>query len=206
MAKNHKWEGNVLAYTVPKGGEGGADAVATIDIDKLPDAVKLAALKFGIQTAARNATAGLFADEPVTALKRMAGRFANWLAGEWKAASAGGDGAERATSMLAIAFAEAATASGIPLTPDEAAEKISEVIAAKVEEAGLSADEDADKPGIRKIAAAVRSSFGEMAEVAPIYTRLKAEAAQKRAAEAQAEADKAKAEGKVGSLAALLKQ
>lgn len=205
MAKNHKWEGNVLSYAVPKGGDGGADVTATIDIDKLPDAVKLAALKFGIQTAARNATAGLFSEEPVTAFKRMVGRFKNWLEGEWKAASAGGDGAERATSMLAIAFAEAATVAGVPLTPDEAAEKISAVISEKVEEAGLSADEETDKPAIRKIAAAIRSSFGEMPEVAPIYTRLKAEAAQKRAVEAQAEADKAKTEGKVGSLAALLK-
>jgi hypothetical protein len=206
MAKNHKWEGNVLSYAIPKGGTDGADATATIDFDKLPEAVKLAAAKFGIQTAARNATAGLFSEEPATAFKRMVGRFTSWLAGEWKAASAGGDGAERGTSMLAMAFAEAATNAGVPLTPDEAAEKISSVIVEKVEEAGLSADEEADKPAIRKIAAAIRSSFGEMSEVAPIYTRLKAEAAQKRATEAQVEADKAKAEGKTGGFAELLKK
>lgn len=200
MAKNHKWDGNVLTYTIPKAGEGGADGVATLDISKLPESVIAAALRFGLQTAARNATAGLFSEEPVTAFKRMVGRFTNWLEGEWKAASAGGDGAERKTSMLAQALAEAGQ-----IDVEKAAEIISDVISEKVEEAGLSADEDADKPAIRKIAAAVRTGFAEMPEVAPILTRIKAEAAQKRAAEAQAEADKAKAEGKVGNLAEVLK-
>lgn len=195
MAKHYKWEGDVLAYSIPEGGD------ATLDISKLPDAVKLAALKFGIQTAARNATAGLFKEEPATALKRMAARFKNWLEGEWKAASAGGEGAERKTSMLAQAVAEAG---GIDV--ERAAEIISEVIVDKVAEAGLSADEDDDKPAIRKIAAAVRTSFSEMPEVAPVLTRIKAEAAQRRAAEALADAEKAKAEGKVGNLAELLKR
>jgi hypothetical protein len=200
MAKNHKWEGNVLTYSIPKAAEGGADAVATLDITKLPENVIAAALRFGLQTAARNATAGLFSEEPATAFKRMASRFKNWLEGEWKAASAGGDGAERKTSMLAQALAEAGQ-----IDVEKAAEIISDVISEKVDEAGLSADEETDKPAIRKIAAAVRSGFAEMPEVAPILTRIKAEAAQKRAQEAQAEADKAKAEGKVGNLAEVLK-
>lgn len=201
MPKNHKWEGNVLHYSVPGAGENGAVGVATLDVAALPDNVKTAAMLFGLQTAARNATAGLFTEEPVTALKRMASRFETWLKGEWKAASAGGEGAERKTSMLAQAVAEAG---GIEV--EKAAEIISDVISEKVEEAGLSPDEEGDKAAIRKIAAAVRSSFAEMPEVAPILSRIKVEAAQKRAAEAQAEADKAKADGKAGSLAALLKR
>ena len=195
MAKHYKWDGSVLAYSIPNGGD------ATLDISKLPDAVKEAALRFGIQTAARNATAGLFTEEPETALKRMTGRFKNWLDGVWKAASAGGEGAERKTSMLAQAVAEAGG-----ITADEAAEVITSMIEEKVAEAGLSADEDADKPAIRKIAAAVRQSFSEMPEVVEPLTRIKAEAATKRAVEAKAAADKAKADGKVGTLAELLKK
>ena len=195
MAKHHKWEGNVLHYNIPNGGD------ASLDVSKLPENVVAAALKFGIQTAARNATAGLFGEEPETAFKRMTARFKNWLEGEWKAASAGGEGAERKTSMLAQALAEAGA-----IDVEKAAEIISDVISEKVEEAGLSGDEEADKPGIRKIAAAVRQSFAAMPEVAPILARIKAEAAQARQLEAQAEADKAKAEGKVGNLAEILSQ
>lgn len=193
MAKHHKWEGSVLSYDVP--GAGGA----TLDMAKLPQAVKDAALMFGLQTAARNATAGLFTDDPAAALKRMTGRFKNWMDGVWKAASSG-DG-ERKTSMLAQAVAEAGG-----ITPDEAAEIITSVIEEKVAEASLSADEEEDKPAIRKIAAAVRASFAETPEVAPVLARIKTEAAQKREAEAREAAQKAQAEGKGGGLAALLRK
>lgn len=193
MAKHYKWDGNTLRYSVPNAGE------ATLDVASLPDAVKTAAMLFGIQTAARNATAGLFTEEPESALKRMQQRFATWLKGEWKAAGAGGEGAERKSSMLALAVAEAGG-----IDAERAAEIISDVISEKVEEAGLSPDEETDKAAIRKIAAAVRTSFAEMPEVAPILTRIKAEAAQKRADEAKVEAEKARAEGKVGSLAEML--
>lgn len=199
MAKHHKWDGNVLSYSIPGAGEGGQAAQATLDVDKLPDAVKHAALLFGIQTAARNATAGLFSDEPTTAFKRMTSRFKNWLDGQWKAASAG-DG-ERKTSMLSQAVAEAGG-----ITVDEAADIITSMIEEKVTEAGLSADEEADKPAIRKIGAAVRTSFAELPEVAPILARIKAEAALKREQEAKVAAEKARAEGKVGSLAEMLKK
>lgn len=199
MAKNHKWDGNILSYTIPGAGAAGAAEVATLDVSKLPDAVKEAALKFGLQTAARNATAGLFGDEPATAFKRMVGRFKNWADGVWKAASAG-DG-ERKTSMLSQAVAEAGA-----ITVEEAADIITSMIEEKVTEAGLSADEEADKPAIRKIGAAVRSGFADLPEVAPILARIKAEAALKRSQEADAEAEKAKAEGKVGSLAEMLKK
>ena len=104
MAKNHKWEGTVLHYTIPGAGEGGAAAEATIDVGALPDAVKQAALLFGVQTAARNATAGLFSEDPVTAFKRMTARFKNWLDGQWKAASAGEDSilTEREIEVLSL--------------------------------------------------------------------------------------------------------
>jgi hypothetical protein len=199
MAKHHKWEGSILSYGIPGAGEGGQAAMASLDIDKLPESVKRAALMFGIQTAARNATAGLFTEEPTTAFKRMSARFKNWMDGVWKAASAG-DG-ERKTSMLSQAVAEAG---GISV--EEAADIITSLIEEKVAEANLSADEEADKPAIRKIGAAVRASFGELPEVAPILARIKAEAALKREQEAKDAAAKAKAEGKVGSLAEMLKK
>lgn len=201
MAKHHKWEGNILSYGIPGAGEGGAAALASLDIDKLPQAVKDAALRFGLQTAARNATAGLFTDEPTTAFKRMSARFKNWMDGVWKAASAG-DG-ERKTSMLSQAVAEAGS-----ITVEEAAEVITAMIEEKVTEAQLSADEEADKPAIRKIGAAVRQGFAELVEVAPILARIKAEAALKREQEAKAAAEKAKADPayKGGSLAEMLKK
>lgn len=201
MAKHHKWDGSVLNYSIPGAGEGGAAATASLDVDKLPEPVKRAALLFGIQTAARNATAGLFTEEPGTAYKRMSARFKNWLDGVWKAASAG-DG-ERKTSMLSQAVAEAGS-----ITVDEAADIITSLIEEKVTEAGLSADEEADKPAIRKIGAAVRSSFSELPEVMPILARIKAEAAIKREQEAKDAAAKAKADPsyKGGSLAEMLKK
>lgn len=205
MAKNHKWDGAVLSYTVPNGAGAGVAGVATLDLGKLCPtfaelpAVAQEALKFAAQTAGRNATAGLFTDEPETAFKRLVARFKNWTDGVWKAASAG-DG-ERKTSMLSQAVAEAGA-----ITVEEAADIITSMIEEKVTEAGLSADEEADKPAIRKIGAAVRSGFADLPEVAPILARIKAEAALKRSQEADVEAAKAKAEGKVGSLAEMLKK
>lgn len=205
MAKNHKWEGAVLSYTVPNGAGAGQAGVATFDLAKVvPNFAELPTvgqemLKFAAQTAGRNATAGLFSEEPETAFKRLSARFKNWLDGVWKSASAG-DG-ERKTSMLSQAVAEAGA-----ITVEEAADIITSLIEEKVTEAGLSADEDADKPAIRKIGAAVRQSFAELPEVAPILARIKAEAAMKREQEARALAEKAKAEGKVGSLAEMLKK
>jgi hypothetical protein len=185
MAKNHKWEGSKITYGVPGAGE------AALDIAALPDAVKAAALAFGIQTAMRNATAGLFKEEPLTALKRIQARVASWLSGEWKAAATG-EG-ERKTSMLAQAVAEAGE-----ITVEEAASIISDMIESKVSEAGLDGDDDEDKPTIRKIAQAVRDSFEEAEGVAVILARIKAQAAQARAEEAAKVAEKAKAEGKQG--------
>lgn len=201
MAKHHKWDGSVLSYSIPGKGDGAAAQTATLDISKLPDSVKQAALMFGIQTAARNATAGLFTEEPETAFKRMTGRFKNWLDGVWKAASAG-DG-ERKTSMLSQAVAEAGG-----ITVEEAADIITSMIEEKVTEANLSADEEADKPAIRKIGAAVRTGFAELVEVAPILARIKAEAALKREQEAKVAAEKAKADPnyKGTSLAEMLKK
>lgn len=205
MAKNHSWQGAVLSYTVPNGVAPGQNGVATLDLSKLVPTfdslppVAQEALKFAAQTAGRNATAGLFTEEPTTAFKRLVARFKNWTDGVWKAASAG-DG-ERKTSMLSQAVAEAGA-----ITIEEAADIITSLIEEKITEASLSADEEADKPAIRKIGAAVRSGFAELPEVAPILARIKAEAALERSKAADEAAAKAKAEGKVGSLAEMLKK
>lgn len=192
MAKHHKWEGDSLTYSVPGAG------TAVLDISKLKPEVLKAAAVFGIQTAARNATAGLFTDEPQTALKRMQKRFEAWLGGEWKAA-ASGEG-ERKTSMLALAVAEVGG-----ISAEQAAEIISEVIEAKVAEAGLDANDDEDKANIRKVAQAVRDQFAEAEGVPIVLARLKVEAAQARAA-AAAEAAKATDRKPGVNLAELLKK
>jgi hypothetical protein len=183
MAKNHRWEGTKLIYNVPGAGE------AVLDSAALPEPVRAAALAFGIQTAVRNATAGLFTEEPLTALKRIQARIASWLAGDWKAAATG-EG-EKKTSMLAQAVSEVGG-----VTVEEAATIISDMIEAKVSEAGLSADNDEDKPTIRKIAQAVRDSFAEADGVAVVLARIKAQAAQARAEEAAKAAEANKAAGK----------
>jgi len=201
MAKNHKWEGDTLTYNVPGAGTASLDVskILGMSLKDLP-AAAAGAFTFGIQTAARNATAGLFTDEPATALKRIQKRFEAWIAGEWKAASAG-EG-ERKTSMLAMAVAEVGG-----ITVEEAAEIISSLIESKVAEAGLDSNDDDDKPGIRKIAQAVRDSFAEAEGVTVVLARLKSEAAQKRATEAAAAEAQRKAEGKTGAnLADLLKK
>lgn len=185
MAKNFKWENGVLTYNVPGAGD------AVLDTSKLGPEVNAAALAFGIQTAARNATAGLFTEDPQAALKRILGRFESWLKGEWKAAAAEG---ERKTSLLAQAVAEAG---GISV--EDAATAISDMIEAKVTEAGLDADNEENKAHIRKIAEAVRGAFAEAEGVPAVLARLKAEAAAKRASEALASAQKAQAEGKTGT-------
>jgi hypothetical protein len=187
---NHKWEGDTLTYDVPGAGSASIDVSAMLGmkLSEMPIPAQ-GAFKFGIQTAARNATAGLFKEEPATALKRIQARFAAWLKGEWKAASAG-EG-ERKTSMLAAAVAEVG---GITL--EEAAEIISTTIESKVSEAGLDANDDDDKANIRKIGNAVRGAFEEADGVGVVLARMRSEAAQKRAVEA-ADAEAArKAEGK----------
>jgi len=202
MAKHHKWTGDTLTYSIPGAGEASIDVSAVLGM-KLADIPQAAAdaFRFGIQTAARNATAGFFGKEPATALKRLQGRFASWLKGEWKAASAGGEG-ESKTSMLAQAVSEVGG-----ITVEEAAQIISDVIEAKIAEADLDADDDEDKPMIRKIGQAVRDSFSEADGVGVVLARIKAEAAQARAAEAAKNADAAKAAGKVAvSLKDLLKK
>lgn len=189
MAKHHKWEGDTLTYDVPGAGSASIDVSAIFGMS-LKDMPKAAAgaVQFGIQTAARNATAGFFKTEPATALKRMQSRFAAWLAGDWKAASAG-EG-ESKTSLLAQAVSEVGG-----ITVEEAAQIISDMIEAKVSEADLDATDEEDKPTIRKIGQAVRDSFKEAEGVPVVYARLQAEAAQRRAEEAAKAAATPKAEG-----------
>lgn len=174
MAKHYKWEGTSLSFNVPGAGD------ASLDVATLPEAVKAAALQFGIQTAVRNATAGLFEKEPQSALKRIQARIESWLKGEWKAAATEG---ESRTSLLARAVAEVGG-----ITVEEAADAISETIGDKVRELGLDSEDDEDKQHIRKIGTAVRDGFAEAEGVPVVLARIRAEEAQKRAAQAAADA------------------
>ena len=173
MAKKHKqeWTGTILTYGI----EGVGDAM--LDINDLNDEVKTKAMQFAFQTLARNATAGLMstADDMKTALERVVARFKNFTEGVWRSGG-GAESAERPTSMLARAFAEA-----VGVEPSEAAARIANIIDTKVQEAGLSSDEEDDKAGIREIASEVRKFIASTKEVAPILLRIKAEEAAKRA-------------------------
>lgn len=186
MAKkhNHKFDGSVMTYEIPGTG------AATLDLSKVfPDFLGLPPVaqemvKFSAKTLARNATAGLMddADKP-TALKRIQERFKNFMEGVYRSGG-GAESAERPTSMLARALAEAQAAinpNDPAATPEGAAAMIAGLIDANVQKAELSPDEDDDKEAIRKIASAVRKAIADTAEVAPILARIKAEEAQKRA-------------------------
>jgi len=172
MAKKHeqKFDGMVLLYSLPGVGD------ATTDIAAWPENVKAEALKFAAKTLARNATAGLMGsdEDKKTALERVVTRFKNFAEGIWRS-GAGAESAERPTSMLARAMAEA-----LQIEAAEAAERIAALIDAKVAEAELSPDEEDDKTEIRKIAKAVRDFIASTKEVQPILLRIRAEEAVKR--------------------------
>lgn len=176
MAKHvKKWDGDILSYEIP--GQG----VATLDIATLsPDIIKKA-VQFAFPTLARNATAGLMADaDKPTAFKRVVERFKNFTDGVWRAGG-GAESAERPTSMLARALAEV-----LGIEPDEAASRITQMIDENVEKAGLSADEEDDKEKIRAVAAAVKKAIAETSDIVPVFARIKAEEAVKRAEAAKA--------------------
>lgn len=61
-----------------------ADTV--VDFSTLPEAVKVEAMKFGFQTAMRNATAGKL-EEVEKAKKAVDERVATWQKGDWKTAA-----------------------------------------------------------------------------------------------------------------------
>lgn len=189
MAKHKKaWNGNVLTYEIPGHG------VATLDVSLLSQEIIQKAVQFAFPTLARNATAGLMADEDkATAFKRVQERFQNFMDGVWRAGG-GAEAAERPTSMLARAFAEV-----MQIEPGEAAARIAKLIDANIEKAELSPDEEDDKDSIRKVAAAVRKAIADTTEIAPVLARIKAEESAKRA-------EAAKASPKVGatSIATLL--
>jgi hypothetical protein len=60
--------------------EGVADI--SVDVNSLPDAVKISALMFGFQTALRNSTAGKL-DELEKAVASVQGRIKTWTDGSW---------------------------------------------------------------------------------------------------------------------------
>lgn len=171
MAKHQKkWEGKKLTYTIPGVGD------AVLDTSALSPEIIQKALEFAFPTLARNATAGLMADEDKpTALKRIQERFKNFMDGVWRSGG-GAESAERPTSMLARALAQVRGCA-----PEEAAQLIADLIDANVEKQGLSPDEEEDKVKIRAVASAVRKTIAENAEIVPVLARIRADEAAKKA-------------------------
>lgn len=169
MSKNHSWAGNVLTQTL-------CGESFTVNLADLPKEIVEKALQFAIPTLLRNATAGLANEDPEKAKTRVAARIAAWLEGKWSAK--GEASAEPRTSLLARAVAEA-----LNITPAEAANAIETAVDAALESAQLDSEseDDDEKAKVAQVAKDVRSMFREAAEVAPIYKRLRDEAAAKKA-------------------------
>jgi len=179
MAKMTKViEGDILKCTIDGIG------VASLNIAGLAPNVVRKALEFGLQTLARNATAGLMAtdEDAKTGFARVQARFAAWAKGEWRV-DGGAESAERPSSLLAQAIAEV-----IGKTPAEAAQIVADMISENVSAAGLSPDEEGDAKKIREIANEVRKTLSADSAVAVILARLRTEAAKKREAEVAAKA------------------
>lgn len=154
----------------------------------MPDWVK-AALHFAIKTGSRNATAGLLNEDPQKAYERVVDRMTAWSAGVWRAASE--SAGESRTSILARAVAEAL---GVEL--DDAISQIDTAIEEAVDAANLDKDHDPDKPKVRKVGNDLRNSLRGDPAIAPIYARMQAEEAAKRAEIAQTKTG----ESKLGAL------
>ena len=167
MAKNHAFAGSVLTYNLP------TESV-TVDLASLPANIVEKALQFAIPTLIRNATAGLLTEDPVKATERVKARLAAWADGKWSAK--GEASAEPRTSLLARAIAEV-----LGITPTEAAAKVEEAVEAALTSAEVDADsaDEEEVAAAKTVANSVRKAFRETAEVAPVYARLKAEAAKK---------------------------
>lgn len=198
MAKM-KFENNVFTHDI----KGDASMVATFDLATAFPAivsaggVALDALQFAIKTASRNATAGLLSEDkpaynPAEAFKRVQARMEAWAKGVWQASSE--SSGEARTSLLARAVAEA-----MGTTPEEAAENISAVIDAALDEASLDKEDETNKAAIRKISNKIRADLKDDKAVKEVYTRLQREDAEKREKEAKASTGESK-------LASLLKR
>lgn len=161
----------------------------TIAVDLPPEVAALpewlqAAVHFAFKTAARNETAGKMKDKVAEAQASVERRLTEWAKGTWRTVTiATGEAKESGATILARALAEA-----LGITPEDAAEQISAVIDAALDEAKIdTSDESAEtKKAAAKIAADVRKTLREDPAVFPIYTRITAEDAAKRAQKAAA--------------------
>ena len=159
--------------------------------------VQLDALYFAVKTASRNATAGLLSADkpaynPAEAFKRVQARMEVWAKGVWQAVSE--SSGEARTSLLARAVAEA-----MGITPEQAAEDISSVIDAALDEANLDKEDESNKAAVRKISTTIRNTLKSDIAVERIYKRLQVEDAVKREKETSAKTGESK-------LATLLKR
>jgi hypothetical protein len=179
MAKM-KLENNVFMHDIM----GDGTMVAKLDVGAVFPAIVSAggvakdALFFAIKTASRNATAGLLSSDkpaynPAEAFKRVQARMDAWAKGVWQASSE--SSGEPRTSLLARAVAEA-----MGRTPEEAAEDISAVIDAALDEASLDKEDETQKAAVRKISTAIRNQLKSDIAVERIYKRLQREDAEKR--------------------------
>lgn len=165
MAKNHAFAGTVLTYQLP-------NEAVTLDIAALPKEIVDKMIQFAAPTLIRNATAGLLTEDPAKATERVKARIAAWLDGKWSAK--GEASAEPRTSLLSRAIAEV-----LGITPAEAAAKVEAAVEAALTAANVDADsaDEAEVEKAGKIGREIRKAFRETAEVAPVYKRLKEEAA-----------------------------
>jgi len=169
MGRNHEWKGNILNQTL-------CGETFAVDLTTLPDEIIQKALQFAIPTLLRNATAGLASEDPTKAVERVKARIAAWLEGKWSAK--GEASAEPRTSLLARAVAEA-----LGIDAGEAASAIESAVDKALAAAGLDpeSEDDDEKAKVKSTSNDVRKLFRESAEVAPIYKRLRDEAAMKAA-------------------------
>ena len=77
----YEWQGNVLTIKFAKADDG-ADHEHRVDAEMLSQAVRDAAMRFGLQTVLRNATAGKM-DEIDTAIKAQKQRLDTLVGGKW---------------------------------------------------------------------------------------------------------------------------
>jgi len=169
MAKNHEWNGSILKQTL-------CGEQFTVDSAALPKEIVDKALQFALPTLLRNATAGLATEDPGKAIERVKARIAAWLEGKWSAK--GEASAEPRTSLLARAVAEA-----LGIDAGEAASAIENAVDKALAAAGLDpeSEDDEEKGKVKSTSNEVRKLFRESSEVAPIYKRLRDEAAAKAA-------------------------
>lgn len=195
-------EHGVGTYIVQPGDATGAGAmIASIDLEKvfgwkgLSDLPKKA-IAFAVGHVLRNATAGKM-ETIAEAFKAVQERAKALQDGKWASHKEAGEGGESRDSLLSRALAIVMSAE-----PKDAAEFIVGEIRTAMEEKNIDPETESDdltaeqKTERRKIANAVRKSISEDPAVSVQLTKLKADAAAAKAAEALKNA-----EGKVSKFA-----